>query len=61
MAGLGATQWIARCAAEIIKDGAPDLTLVYLPHWITITQRLARIGATGRSWWANWTPPVLRS
>jgi predicted AlkP superfamily pyrophosphatase or phosphodiesterase len=35
MAGLPATQWIARCACEILQgDGQapPDLTLVYLPH-----------------------------
>jgi predicted AlkP superfamily pyrophosphatase or phosphodiesterase len=33
-AGLPCTQWIARCAAEIVSDkaGPPDLTLVYLPH-----------------------------
>src|SRR6202035_3894979 len=38
MAGLPCTQWIARCAAEIVRghgvpgDVPPDLTLVYLPH-----------------------------
>jgi predicted AlkP superfamily pyrophosphatase or phosphodiesterase len=32
MAGLPCTQWIARCAAKIIRDHQPDLTLVYLPH-----------------------------
>jgi len=31
-AGLPCTQWIARCAAEIVKSEHPDLTLVYLPH-----------------------------
>ena len=31
-AGLPCTQWIARCAAEIIKNHRPELTLVYLPH-----------------------------
>jgi len=40
MAGLGCTQWIARCAAEIIKSEIPDLTLVYLPHLDYDTQRL---------------------
>jgi predicted AlkP superfamily pyrophosphatase or phosphodiesterase len=40
MAGLPCTQWIARCAAEIIKDETPDLTLVYLPHLDYDTQRL---------------------
>jgi predicted AlkP superfamily pyrophosphatase or phosphodiesterase len=31
-AGLPCTEWIARCAAEIMRDERPDLTLVYLPH-----------------------------
>jgi predicted AlkP superfamily pyrophosphatase or phosphodiesterase len=31
-AGLPATNWIAKCAAEVLKDKRPDLTLVYLPH-----------------------------
>jgi predicted AlkP superfamily pyrophosphatase or phosphodiesterase len=32
MAGLPCTQWIARCAAEVVVTERPDLTLVYLPH-----------------------------
>lgn len=32
MAGQPCTQWIARCAAEILQRERPDLTLVYLPH-----------------------------
>jgi predicted AlkP superfamily pyrophosphatase or phosphodiesterase len=32
MSGLPCTQWITRCAAEILTREAPDLTLVYLPH-----------------------------
>jgi predicted AlkP superfamily pyrophosphatase or phosphodiesterase len=32
MAGLPCTAWIARCAAEVLRDERPDLTLVYLPH-----------------------------
>jgi predicted AlkP superfamily pyrophosphatase or phosphodiesterase len=32
LAGLPCTQWIARCAALILKDLHPDLLLVYLPH-----------------------------
>ena len=32
MAGLPCTEWIARCAAEILRRERPDLTLVYLPH-----------------------------
>jgi predicted AlkP superfamily pyrophosphatase or phosphodiesterase len=31
-AGLPCTEWIARCAAVILRDHRPDLTLVYLPH-----------------------------
>ena len=31
-AGLPCTDWIARCAAEVVRDHRPDLTLVYLPH-----------------------------
>jgi predicted AlkP superfamily pyrophosphatase or phosphodiesterase len=31
-AGLPATEWIARCAAEVLREEKPDLTLVYLPH-----------------------------
>ncbi|MCU0705122.1 MAG: alkaline phosphatase family protein [Fimbriiglobus sp.] len=32
MAGLPSTAWIAKCAASVLRDSAPDLTLVYLPH-----------------------------
>jgi predicted AlkP superfamily pyrophosphatase or phosphodiesterase len=32
MAGLPCTQWIARCAAEVLTEKRPDLVLVYLPH-----------------------------
>jgi predicted AlkP superfamily pyrophosphatase or phosphodiesterase len=32
LAGLPCTQWIARCAAEVLRSERPDLTLVYLPH-----------------------------
>jgi predicted AlkP superfamily pyrophosphatase or phosphodiesterase len=31
-AGLPCTQWIARCAAEVVRAERSDLTLVYLPH-----------------------------
>lgn len=31
-AGSGCTAWIARCAARVLTDERPDLTLVYLPH-----------------------------
>src|SRR5262245_30393113 len=45
-AGAGCSQWIGRCAAEIIRGRGtpdsrpPDLTLVYLPHLDYDTQRL---------------------
>ena len=32
MAGPACTQWIARCAASILRQDRPDLSLVYLPH-----------------------------
>jgi predicted AlkP superfamily pyrophosphatase or phosphodiesterase len=32
MSGLPATEWIARCAAEVLSRERSDLTLVYLPH-----------------------------
>jgi predicted AlkP superfamily pyrophosphatase or phosphodiesterase len=32
MAGLPCTDWIGRCAAEVLRTERPDLTLVYLPH-----------------------------
>jgi predicted AlkP superfamily pyrophosphatase or phosphodiesterase len=38
-AGLAATQWIAKCAAEAITESQADLTLVYLPHLDYDTQR----------------------
>ena len=40
IAGLPATAWIARCAAEVLRAERPDLTLVYLPHLDYDTQRL---------------------
>ena len=30
--GLKSTAWIAQCAAKVIRDHQPELTLVYLPH-----------------------------
>lgn len=43
MAGLPCTQWIAACAAVVIRGvegrAPPDLTLVYLPHLDYDTQR----------------------
>jgi predicted AlkP superfamily pyrophosphatase or phosphodiesterase len=48
LAGLPATQWIARCAAEVLRgegeSGPPDLTLVYLPHLDYDPQRLGPHG-----------------
>jgi predicted AlkP superfamily pyrophosphatase or phosphodiesterase len=39
LAGLPATEWIARCAAEVLQQAAPTLTLVYLPHLDYETQK----------------------
>jgi predicted AlkP superfamily pyrophosphatase or phosphodiesterase len=39
MAGLACSQWIARCAAEVVQHEKPELTLVYLPHLDYDTQR----------------------
>lgn len=44
MAGLPCTQWIARCAAEVVKEKHPDLTLVYLPHLDYDPQRFGPTG-----------------
>lgn len=32
MAGKGCTEWIAKCAASVLRQHRPNLTLVYLPH-----------------------------
>jgi predicted AlkP superfamily pyrophosphatase or phosphodiesterase len=32
LAGRPCTDWIGRCAAEVLRTEQPDLTLVYLPH-----------------------------
>ena len=43
-AGLPCTEWIARCAAEIVKRHQPELTLVYLPHLDYDPQRFGPSG-----------------
>jgi predicted AlkP superfamily pyrophosphatase or phosphodiesterase len=43
-AGLPATDWIARCAAEVLRREQPDLTLVYLPHLDYEPQRAGPLG-----------------
>jgi predicted AlkP superfamily pyrophosphatase or phosphodiesterase len=43
-AGLPCTQWIARCAAEILKKDQPELSLVYLPHLDYDPQRFGPAG-----------------
>jgi predicted AlkP superfamily pyrophosphatase or phosphodiesterase len=43
-AGLPCTQWIARCAAEVLRDKRPDLALVYLPHLDYDPQRFGPSG-----------------
>jgi predicted AlkP superfamily pyrophosphatase or phosphodiesterase len=47
MAGLPCTEWIGRCAAAVLREHRPDLTLVYLPHLDYDTQRL---GPDGCDW-----------
>ena len=44
LAGLSCTQWIARCAAEVLREEQPDLTLVYLPHLDYDPQRFGPAG-----------------
>jgi predicted AlkP superfamily pyrophosphatase or phosphodiesterase len=44
-AGLPCTQWIARCATQVINDDRPDLTLVYLPHLDYDPQRFGPQGS----------------
>ncbi|RUL84988.1 alkaline phosphatase family protein [Tautonia sociabilis] len=44
MAGLPATSWIARGAAEVLRADRPDLTLVYLPHLDYDPQRFGPSG-----------------
>jgi predicted AlkP superfamily pyrophosphatase or phosphodiesterase len=39
MAGLPCTEWIAHCAAEVLRREHPELILVYLPHLDYDTQR----------------------
>jgi predicted AlkP superfamily pyrophosphatase or phosphodiesterase len=48
MAGLPCTQWIARCAAEVLATERPDLTLVYLPHLDYDPQRFGPSGCDMR-------------
>ncbi len=40
-AGLGSSEWIARCAESVQRRYAPGLTLVYLPH---LDYNLQRVG-----------------
>jgi predicted AlkP superfamily pyrophosphatase or phosphodiesterase len=44
MAGLPCTTWIASCAAEVLTEKRPDLTLVYLPHLDYDPQRFGPAG-----------------
>jgi predicted AlkP superfamily pyrophosphatase or phosphodiesterase len=44
MAGLPSTDWIARCAAEVVRRERPDLSLVYLPHLDYDPQRFGPSG-----------------
>lgn len=44
MAGLPASEWIAKAAAEVLKKEEPNLTLVYLPHLDYDPQRFGPAG-----------------
>ncbi|MFO0910217.1 MAG: alkaline phosphatase family protein [Isosphaeraceae bacterium] len=44
-AGLPCTEWIARCAAQVVGAQPPDLTLVYLPHLDYDPQRFGPSGS----------------
>ena len=44
-AGLPCSQWIARCAAELLTTERPDLSLVYLPHLDYDPQRFGPSGS----------------
>ena len=44
-AGLPCSQWIARCAADVLEKDRPDLTLVYLPHLDYDPQRFGPSGS----------------
>jgi predicted AlkP superfamily pyrophosphatase or phosphodiesterase len=48
MAGLPCSQWIARCAAEVLAAERPDLLLVYLPHLDYDLQRHGPLGCDER-------------
>jgi predicted AlkP superfamily pyrophosphatase or phosphodiesterase len=41
---LPCSQWIAKCAADVLKEKRPDLTLVYLPHLDYDPQRFGPSG-----------------
>jgi predicted AlkP superfamily pyrophosphatase or phosphodiesterase len=45
MAGPASTCWIARCAAAVLRDERPDLSLVYLPHLDYDPQRFGPEGS----------------
>jgi predicted AlkP superfamily pyrophosphatase or phosphodiesterase len=44
-AGLPCTDWIARCAADLLATERPELTLVYLPHLDYDPQRFGPSGS----------------
>src|SRR4051812_17361832 len=44
MAGRPSTEWIAKAAAVVLSENAPDLTLVYLPHLDYDPQRFGPSG-----------------
>ncbi len=44
-AGLPCTEWIARCAADLLEKERPELSLVYLPHLDYDPQRFGPSGS----------------
>ena len=50
---MQSTQWIAACAALVLLEQRPDLTLVYLPHLDYDPQRFEILVA-------HWDLPIVR-
>jgi predicted AlkP superfamily pyrophosphatase or phosphodiesterase len=45
-AGVRSTEWIAQCAAQVLREEKPDLLLVYLPHLDYDPQRFGPAGCS---------------
>jgi predicted AlkP superfamily pyrophosphatase or phosphodiesterase len=53
LAGLPSTEWIAKAAADVLREKRPSLTLVYLPHLDYDLQRHGPSAADGPRWVAE--------